>query len=185
MRTYNDAPLMEKTVDSEKIFDGKILHIEVLTNELPNGVKSTREIVRHIGAAAVVPVDDEGNVYLVRQFRAPFGRVLTEIPAGKLDAKNEDPLAAAKRELKEETGMTASDWQLLNVLYTTVGFSDEKISIYLARGLSYGETDPDDDEFLGLVKMPYEEALQMVMNNELHDSKTVCGLLMTGAYIKK
>lgn len=183
-REFNDERILEQNVSSEGVFDGIILHIEHLTNRLPNGKLAKREVARHIGAAAVIPVDDEGNVYMVRQFRAPVDRVLLEIPAGKLDFKGEDRLEAAKRELREETGLTASKWTHLNDLLTTVGFCDECIGIYLAQGLTSGDCDPDDDEFLNVVKMPLSEAINMAMNNEIRDSKTVCALLMAGALLK-
>ena len=178
MKKFDDSRILEQNVSSEHVFDGIILHIDHLTNRLPNGKLAKREVARHIGAAAVIPVDADGNVYLVRQFRAPVDRVLLEIPAGKLDFKGEDRLEAAKRELREETGLTAENWLHLNDMLTTVGFCDECISIFLARGLCTGDSDPDDDEFLNVVKMPLDEALEMVMSNEINDAKTVCALLM-------
>ena len=178
MQNFDDSRIMEQTVSSEHVFDGLILHIDHLTNRLPNGKLAKREVARHIGAAAVLPVDGDGNVYLVRQFRAPVGRVLMEIPAGKLDFRGEDRLAAAKRELREETGLEASQWTHLNDLLTTVGFCDECIGIYLAQGLTRGESHPDDDEFLNVVKLPYDEAMAMVANNEINDAKTVCVLAL-------
>ena len=104
MRHFDDSRILEQNVSSEHVFDGIILHIDHLTNRLPNGKLAKREVARHIGASAVLPVDDDGTVYLVRQFRAPVDRVLLEIPAGKLDYKGEDRLEAASRELREETG---------------------------------------------------------------------------------
>ncbi len=180
MKTFDDSRILEENVSTESVFDGILLHIEHLTNRLPNGKLAKREVARHIGAAAVLPVDDQGNVYLVRQFRSPLDRVLLEIPAGKLDFKGEDRLSAAQRELREETGLHAEKWTHLNDLLTTVGFCDECIGIYLAQGLSAGDSDPDDDEFVNVVKMPFAEALDMVMNNEIRDSKTVSALLMAG-----
>lgn len=184
MRTFDDSRIMEQNVSSERVFDGIILHIEHLTNRLPNGKLAKREVARHIGAAAVLPVDDDGNVYLVRQFRSPVDRVLLEIPAGKLDYKGEDRLEAAQRELREETGYTAENWTHLNDLLSTVGFCDECISIFMARGLSAGDCDPDEDEFVNVVKMPLIEAIDMVMNNEIQDSKTISALLMAGRILK-
>ena len=178
MKSFDDTRIMEQNVSTESVFDGIILHIEHLTNRLPNGKLAKREVARHIGAAAVLPVDDERNVWLVRQFRAPLDRVLLEIPAGKLDFRGEDRLKAAKRELREETGLTAGSWTHLNDLLTTVGFCDECISIFLARDLQQGDCAPDEDEFLNLVKMPFSEAVEMVMRNEITDSKTVSALLM-------
>jgi len=178
MRIFDDSRIMEKNVSSERVFEGIILNVDHLTNRLPNDKLAKREVIRHIGAAAVLPVDNEGNVYLVRQFRAPVDRVLLEIPAGKLDYKGEDRKSAAQRELREETGLIAEEWIHLNDMLSTVGFCDECISIYLARGLSAGDCDPDEDEFVNVVKMPFAEAIDMVMNNEINDSKTVCALMM-------
>ena len=173
-----NANILEKTVDSRPVFNGLILNIEHLTNELPNGKRAPREVARHIGASAVIPVDGEGNVWLVRQFRAPFDQVLLEIPAGKLDAKDEDRLLAAKRELREETGLTAESWVHLMDLYTTPGFTDEKISLYLARELSAGESHPDEDEFLNVVRMPFSELVAMVCRGEVPDGKTALATLL-------
>ena len=178
MKAFDDSRILEQNVSSEHVFDGIILHIDHLTNRLPNGKLAKREVARHIGAAAVLPVDEDGNVYLVRQFRAPVDRVLLEIPAGKLDYKGEDRLEAAQRELREETGLSAETWTHLNDMLSTVGFCDECISLFLARGLSAGDCDPDDDEFLNVVKMPFSEAVDMVMNNEIADAKTICALMM-------
>lgn len=180
---WNDEKILEQNVSSEHVFDGIILHIDHLTNRLPNGKLAKREVARHIGAAAVLPVDVEGNVYLVRQFRAPVDRVLMEIPAGKLDYKGEDHLEAAKRELMEETGLTAGKWTHLNDMLSTVGFCDECISLYMAQELTAGDSSPDDDEFLGVVRMPLEEAVEMVMRNEINDAKTISALMMARALL--
>ena len=160
------------------VFDGLILHIDHVTNELPNGRTAPREIARHVGASAVVPVDEAGNVWLVKQFRAPVDRVLLEVPAGKLDFKGEDRLLAAKRELEEETGLTARSWTHLTDIVTTPGFSDELISLYLARDLVAGQSHPDDDEFLNLVKVPLAELVAMIARGEVTDAKTICAVLL-------
>lgn len=173
---YED--IIEKLGDRHRVFDGAIIHVDHMTALLPNGRTALREVAVHVGASAVVPVDGEGNVYLVRQFRAPLEAVTLEIPAGKLDFRGEDRLSAAQRELREETGFTAAKWTHLTDLATTPGFCDEVISIYLAQELTGGETDPDDDEFLNLIKMPLSEAVDMAMSGKLPDSKTLCALLM-------
>ena len=178
MAQENNANIMERTVDTKRVFDGLILHIDHVTNELPNGKTAPREIARHVGASAVVPVDEQGNVWLVKQFRAPIDRVLLEVPAGKLDFKGEDRLLAAKRELQEETGLIALSWTHLGDIVTTPGFSDELISLYLARELSAGESHPDDDEFLNVVRVPLGELTAMIMRGEVPDSKTICAVLM-------
>ena len=174
----NDDAIMEKNLSRERVFDGIILHIDHVTNQLPNGKAAKREIAVHVGASAVLPIDGEGNIYLVRQFRAPIDQILLEIPAGKLDSVDEDRLLAAKRELKEETGLEAENWLHLTDTFTTPGFSNERISLYLARELRQSDACPDEDEFLNLVKMPYEEAFGMVMRGEIRDAKTQIALCM-------
>ena len=180
----NDQNIIEKQVDCQRVFDGIILHIDHMTYQLPNGHLAKRECARHIGASAIVPVDDEGNVYLVRQFRACLDQVLLEVPAGKLDYKGEDRLEAAKRELHEETGLTAGSWTHLTDIFTTPGFSVELISLYLARDLSFGESQPDDDEFLNLVKLPLPEVVAMIARGEINDAKTVSAVLMAANLCK-
>ena len=173
-----DEALLEKFLSSEEIYPGKIIRVEKWQVELPNGETAMREIVRHNGASAIVPVDDQGMVTLVRQHRAAIGQCTWEIPAGKLDSPSEDPFAAAKRELEEETGLRAAEWRKLTAIYTTPGFCNEQISIYLATGLSQRNAHPDEDEFLGLTRMPLSEAVSLCMSGEFRDSKTVIGLLM-------
>ena len=176
--------LTEKTLSSEKIYDGAIIHVDHMTALLPNGKTALREVAVHMGASAVVPVDEEGSVYLVRQFRAPLEKVTLEIPAGKLDHPGENRLEAAQRELREETGFSADSWKKLTDLATTPGFCSEVISIYLAQNLHSGKTDFDEDEFLNLVKMPLSQAVDQVMAGEICDSKTICGLLMAQRLIQ-
>lgn len=175
--------IMEKLSDRRRVFDGAIIHVDHMTATLPNGKTALREVAVHIGASAVIPVDEDGNIYMVRQFRSPLEKVTLEIPAGKLDYKGENRLEAAQRELREETGFTAENWTLLTDLATTPGFCDEVISIYLATGLMAGETDPDEDEFLNIIKMPLSEAVAMAMKGELPDSKTLCAVLMADRII--
>ena len=170
--------IREIPFESETIYDGKILHVERWQVTCPNGRSATREIVVHKGAAAVVPVYPDGTTLLVRQHRVAVDRITLEIPAGKLDSVSEDPLDCAVRELEEETGLRAGSMTLLTSLLTTPGFCTEKIAIYLAQDLSQGQTHPDEDEFLDLVRMPLEEAVAKIMRGEIRDSKTICGLLM-------
>ena len=170
--------LREIPVSSEPIYNGRILDVQRWQVTCPNGNLAAREIVVHKGAAAVVPVYEDGTTLLVRQHRVAVDRVTLEIPAGKLDCANEDPLDCAVRELEEETGLKAERMTLLTSLLTTPGFCTEKIGIYLAQGLSQGDTHPDEDEFLGLVRIPLDEAIAMVMRGEIRDSKTICGLMM-------
>jgi ADP-ribose pyrophosphatase len=180
----NDQNIIEKRVDCQRVFDGIILHVDHMTYELPNGSLARRECARHIGASAIVPVDNEGNVYLVKQFRACIDQVLLEVPAGKLDYAGEDRLEAAQRELREETGFTAKSWTFLTDIFTSPGFSDEKISLYLARDLEAGESAPDEDEFLNIVKLPLPEVVAMIARGEVNDAKTVSAVLMAANLCK-
>lgn len=181
----DDANLIERLSDRRRVFDGLIIHVDHMTALLPNGKTAPREVAVHMGASAVVPVDGEGNVYLVRQFRAPLEKVTLEIPAGKLDKPGEDRLEAAKRELREETGFSAEGWTKLTDMATTPGFCTEVISIYLATNLRAGETDFDEDEFLNLVKMPLDEAAEAVARGEICDSKTIAGILLAERTTRK
>ena len=174
----DDSQLKETYLKGETIFDGKVVHLEKWEVRLPNGGTALREVVKHVGAAAIVPVDDQGNVTLVRQHRVAIDRLTWEIPAGKLDAPGEDPFVCAKRELEEETGLNAENWQLLSSVVTTPGFCTEKIAIYLATGLSQHEAHTDPDEFLFLTKVPLSEAVRMVEDGELFDLKTVAGIML-------
>ena len=173
-----DEEMRETFLSSEELYPGKIIRVEKWQMALPNGQTAMREIVRHNGASAIVPVDALGRVTLVRQYRVPIDACTWEIPAGKLDTPSEDPFLAAQRELEEETGLQAESWQLLTALYTTPGFCNEKISVYLATGLSQHPAHPDDDEFLDLYRLPLEEAVAMCMDGRIRDSKTMVGLLM-------
>jgi len=179
----NDSELREIPFEKETIFEGAILHVEKWQVTCPNGHAAPREIVVHRGAAAVVPVYDDGTTLLVRQHRVSVDRVTLEIPAGKLDSWDEDPLECAVRELREETGLKAEKMTLLTSVLTTPGFCTEKIGIYLAQGLTQGDMDLDEDEFLGVVRMPLSEAVDMVMRGDIRDGKTICGLLMAKAVI--
>ena len=174
----NDHALEEVFVSSREVFHGHLINVEHWQVLLPNGQEALREVVRHRGAAAVVPLDDAGNVTLVRQHRVAVGRFTWEIPAGKLDSPGEDMLDCARRELEEETGLQARHFRLLTVMDTTPGFCDERIGIYLATGLSQHGAHTDADEFLNAARMPLSDAVNMVMSGEIHDSKTIAGLLM-------
>ena len=179
-----DDALKETFLSSQEIYHGAIIRVEKWQVSLPNGGTAIREIVKHNGAAAIVPVDDKGCVTMVRQHRIAVDKFTWEIPAGKLDSLQEDPFAAAKRELEEETGLQAQHWQLLNRIDTTPGFCNERIAIYLATGLSQHPSHPDPDEFLQLTRIPLDEAVALCMAGEINDSKTVIGLLMAQRYLK-
>lgn len=170
--------LYEKTVFSEEKFKGVIVDVRLDRIELPNGRPATREVVSHPGGVAILPLHDDGTVTVVRQFRYPFGRVITELPAGKLE-RGEDHRLAGIRELEEETGLTADSFEYLGGLLSSPGFSDEVIHLYLARGLHQGPCHPDPDEFLELDRVPFEVLLEQAMDGRLQDAKTVAGLLKT------
>ena len=168
--------LFEKKLNSRQIFDGVVVKLFVDDVELPNGKKSIREIVRHPGAVCVIPVDEDENVIMIKQFRYPFSEVLLEVPAGKLEP-NEDPLEAVKRELEEESGVNAESVEYIGTMYTTVAILDEKIHMYLATGLTYKNAHPDDGEFLEVVKIPLKTLVEMVMDGKIPDSKTQIAIL--------
>lgn len=175
--------LGEIKVSSEDIFEGFILHVKKDMVKLPNGKEVSRELIRHIGAVCIVPVTDDGKIIVERQFRYPVNQVITEIPAGKLDSKDEDRLSAAKRELREETGFTADEWIDLGIYYPAAAYSDEKITMYLAKGLHKGAQDLDEDEFLNVNFVPVEKLVEEVMNGEITDGKTQVGILKAYQYL--
>lgn len=166
----------ETMTESRLIYDGKVVHLYVDKVTLENGRQATREVVRHGGASCIVPLCDNGDVLLVRQYRYPFAKVLLELPAGKLDP-DEDIAVCARRELEEETGFSADEMTYLGPFYPSVGYLDEVIHLFSARGLHAGQTHPDDDEFVDTVRVPLEQAVQMVLSGEIPDGKTQAGLL--------
>lgn len=176
--------LFEKQLNSTNVYKGRLLDVYSDEIVLPNGHKSKREYIKHVGAACVVPIDDEGNVIIEKQFRYPFSKVLTEIPAGKLDSKAEPHLDAALRELKEETGYSAEKMIYLGEFYPTCAYSDEIIHMYLATGLKKGEQKLDDDEFVGVEKMPLEELVAEIMKGNIPDGKTQTAILKAYYYLK-
>lgn len=169
--------LAEKKLSREEIFTGQIVHLIKDTVELPNGNTSTREVILHNGAVCVVPITDEGEIIMERQFRYPFNEVIWEIPAGKLDSAEEDPTTAARRELLEETGYTASEMKYIGAYYPSPAILGEKIHMYVATGLTLGERDLDEDEFLDVVKVPFDEVVEMIKRNEIPDGKTQAAVL--------
>ena len=176
----HDASLHERILSEEPIYHGKILDVNKLEVELPNGRHSMRDIVRHPGASAVVALTDSGKIVLVRQYRTAIDRVTVEIPAGKLDL-SEDPLDCAKRELHEETGFRAGRIRFLTRIVSSCGFCDEMINIYLATHLEFDAPDPDDDEFVNVDLVPLGELIDAVLDGKIEDAKTVVGALACDA----
>lgn len=176
--------LTEKTIKKNYIYKGKIINLRKDDAELPNGKKCTREVVEHPGGVAIAAVTKENELVFVRQFRYPYKEVLLELPAGKLE-KGEDPLESGKRELFEETGCTAKEYIDLGKFYPTCGYVDEIIYLYMARDLSLGEQQLDEDEFLNVEKIPLKKAVEMVMNNEIPDGKTQTAILKVYLAIKE
>ena len=175
--------LEEKTLASQLIFDGVLLKLYRDEVEAAGG-RSVREVVHHPGGAAVVALDGDGNVYLERQFRYPYRKVVTEIPAGKLE-EGEDPFDAIRRELKEEIGATALRWDALGHIMPSVGYTDEMLYLYLARDLTFGETHWDKDEYLEPFKLPFAEALAQAADGRINDGKTVAALFRADRLIRE
>lgn len=160
----------EKKINSKELYSGHI--IKVYRDDVTlDGKPAIREVVRHSGAAAILAVDEDKNAFFVEQFRYPVGKVLFEAPAGKIDME-EAPLSCAKRELKEECGIEAEVWEYLGPMLSSPGFSDEVIHLYIAKKLSFGDTSPDEDEFLNIIKMPLKEAFNRLLAGEIPDAKT-------------
>lgn len=171
--------LTEKTLESAVVFSGNLLTVCCDTVELPNGKQAGREFIKHPGAVAVVPVTSDGKIVLVRQFRYPIGKAILEVPAGKLD-KGENPDDCVKRELEEETGYIATRIQKLSSIYTTPGFTDEIIHLYLADGLSLAKQCPDEDEFLDVEIYSKDEIKKMIADGTITDGKSLLALLLAG-----
>lgn len=170
--------LTEKKISRKVIYEGKIINVYNDTVLLPNGKETHRELVEHHGGVCVAALTDEGNLLFVRQFRYPYGRVLLELPAGKLE-KGEDPLSAGMRELEEECGVVAEKVIPMGTVYPTVAYCTEIIHLFLAQGLSKTRQHLDDGEFLSVEEIPLKEAVKLVMNGEISDSKTVALILKT------
>lgn len=167
----------ERTIERKIVFEGRVLKLKVDTVELPNGQQTTREVVVHPGAVAVVALTEADEVLLIKQYRYPVGKVIWEIPAGKLE-REENPLTCAQRELAEETGHGAAQWTHLSTFFTTPGFSDEIMHLFLARELFTDKKTADDDEFIELYTIPLAEALRMIAAGEIEDLKTIAGILL-------
>lgn len=175
--------LEEKCTSSKCVFDGEVLHVYYDKITLPNGNPATRELIKHVGAVCIIPINDKGNVIVERQFRYPINRVITEIPAGKLNYSTEDRLSAAQREFMEETGYTADEWIDLGIYYPAPAYSDEKITMYLATKLHSGKQNLDEDEFLNIEEIPLNELVTQVMNGNITDGKTQICILKAAKYL--
>ena len=168
--------LTEKTIDSREIFKGHIIRVRLDTVRLPNGKEGIREVVEHPGGVAILAIDSEDRVLLVRQYRYPFERVMTEVPAGKREP-GEPPFITAQRELQEEVGATADTWTELGTLIPSPGCYGETLYLYMAQDLHFGATHPDEDEFLEPLRVPLDEAVRQCMDGTLTDAKTVAAIL--------
>jgi len=174
---------LEKRIDGEIKYKGVIVTVRLDDAELHNGAVVKREVVEHPGGVTILPVDSEGNCYMVRQFRYPFGRMMLEAPAGKLEY-GEDPRLCAERELSEETGFTADELIYMGTMCTSPGFSSEVLHLYLALGLHEGESHPDQDEFLNVEKYSLSRLSEMVMDGSIDDGKTVAVVLKAEKYLQ-
>ena len=168
------SKLEEKTLHSEEIFSGKVISLHLQDVELPNGKQSKREIIKHPGAVAILAITDDKKVVMVEQYRKALERTIVEIPAGKLE-KGEEPAICARRELEEETGYECESLELLTSFYTSPGFADEIVHVYLATGLTKKENSAalDEDEFVNLEELTLEEAQQYVQEQKIYDAKTI------------
>lgn len=168
--------LQEKTLISDTIYEGRIFTIVHDTAELENGETAIRDVLLHSGGVCVIPVTENNEIFMVKQFRYPFREVTTEIPAGKLE-KDENPYDCGKRELLEETGCTCTEYIPLGEIYPTPAYNTEVIHVYLAKGLAYERQHLDADEFLDVEKIPLAEAVQLVMDGKIKDGKTQIAIL--------
>ncbi|HEY2419927.1 MAG TPA: NUDIX hydrolase [Neobacillus sp.] len=168
------ARLEEKTLKSEEIFSGKVISLHLQDVELPNGKQSKREIIKHPGAVAIIAITDDNKIVMVEQYRKALERTIVEIPAGKLE-KGEEPSFCAKRELEEETGYECKSLELLTSFYTSPGFADEIVHVFLAKGLTKKENAAslDEDEFVNLVELTLEDSLRYIKEQKIYDAKTM------------
>lgn len=176
--------LIERKITEQTAYDGRILRFHVDEIELQNGKHSTREVVDHPGGASIAVLTEQDEMLFVRQYRYPYHAVVLEAPAGKLE-KGEDPFEAIRREQLEETGTTGKDYVNLGQLYPSPGYTSEIIYLYACRAVSFGSTKFDEDEFLEVERIPMQKAVEMVMNNEIPDSKTQVLVLKTAQLLKE
>ena len=176
--------LSETTKDSKTVYNGKIFDVKLDTAILEDNSEATREYIIHHGGVCILPLTDKNEVIMVRQYRYPFSEVLLELPAGKLN-KDEDHTVAGKRELLEETGASASQFDYMGQIYPIPAYTTEIIHMYIARGLCFSNQQLDCDEFLDVVRIPFEKAVDMVLNNEITDAKTQIAVMKAWIMLKK
>ena len=172
----DDERFIEQTLQSDLVFDGRLLKVYSDKVRLPDDTESFREIIRHPGAAVVIAVLDNGKLLFERQYRYPLGQICLEMPAGKID-KGEYPLDTARRELREETGFKARIWRHLGVMHPAIGYADEKIEIFWAQGLSYVGSELDHDEILEVVELRISDAVLAVRDGDITDAKTITAIM--------
>jgi ADP-ribose pyrophosphatase len=177
IETVLDKRLSEEKIGSKKLFQGAILGLYLDRVRLPNGKTAAREKISHPGAVGIIPVTGDNNVLLVRQYRYPVDEITIEIPAGKID-KNELPEKCARRELAEEVGAIGGDLKLLSSFYTTPGFCDEILHLYMATGFRISANNLDEDEFLDIINIGLDEACEWIKAGRIKDSKTIIGILI-------
>lgn len=176
--------LVEKKRNSKEVFKGKLLHVFYDEVELPDGAVSSREWIKHPGACAVVPVFENGDIMMIRQFRYPMGQIFWEVPAGKID-EGESQDETAQRELREEAGVVANDFAYVGHFYPGIGYSDEVIHIYTAWNLDMVSQKVDEDEFVTKERIPFKKAVHMVQTGEINDGKTIICLLRAWEWWKE
>jgi ADP-ribose pyrophosphatase len=170
---------LEKTLESKRVYEGRIINLRLDSVVLENGNTAMREVVEHPGAVGIVALKENGDIVMVKQYRKAVEQVLLELPAGKLE-QGENPLDCAARELTEETGYTAGDLRYLVSFYTSPGFSNEIMHMFLATNLKEGKKDPDDDEMVETVEISRDRAMDMILKGEIKDGKTIAGILLLG-----
>ena len=175
--------LTEHTLESRDEYRGRLLHVKKDRVRLPNGGESTREYIVHPGAAVVIPLFANGDILLERQHRYPLRRDFIELPAGKFDPE-ESELTCAQRELREETGYVAGRWRELPTFYPCIGYANERLVYFLAEDLSYSGENMDEDEFLEILRVPFDEALAMIGDGRIDEAKTVMGLLWYARFVR-